>query len=128
MSITKQIEQSKELTIFTGNGELSFDEVLKTIRSFYATNPTLNVLCDLRQASAEQISSSQVNQIAELIQKLKRIRKGGRTAIVSTRDVTFGVARMLEALIYIPNDDFSYELKVFRDIKDAVRWLAKGNI
>ena len=128
MSITEQGEPSKQLTIFTGTGELSFDEVLKTIRSFYGANPTLNVLCDLRQASAERISAAQVNQIAELIHKSKQIRKGGRTAIVSTRDVTYGVARMLEALINIPNDDSSYELRVFRDIKDAVRWLAGGQI
>jgi len=125
--LTKQIEQPQQLTIITGTGELSYDEVLNTIRSFYAESPTLNVLCDLRQASAERISSSQVNQIAELIQKLKRVRKGGRTAIVSSRDVTFGVARMLEALINIPNDDFAYELRVFRKIKDANRWLSKND-
>ena len=127
MPLTKQIEQPQQLTIITGTGELSYDEVLNTIRSFYAESPTLNVLCDLRQASAERISSSQVNQIAELIQKLKRVRKGGRTAIVSSRDVTFGVARMLEALINIPNDDFAYELRVFRKIKDANRWLSKND-
>jgi len=125
--LTKQIEQPQQLTIITGTGELSYDEVLNTIRSFYAESPTLNVLCDLRQASAERISSSQVNQIAELIQKLKRVRKGGRTAIVSSRDVTFGVARMLEALINIPNDDFAYELRVFRKINDANRWLSKDD-
>jgi len=125
--LTKQIEQPQQLTIITGAGELSYDEVLNTIRSFYAESPTLNVLCDLRQASAGRISSSQVNQIAELIQKLKRVRKGGRTAIVSSRDVTFGVARMLEALINIPNDDFAYELRVFRKIKDANRWLSKND-
>ena len=128
MPIIKQVEQSQQLTIFTGTGELSFEEVRNTIRSFYASKPTLNVLCDLRQASAERISSSQVNQIAELVQKLKRVRQEGRTAIVSTRDVTFGVARMLEALINIPNDDCSYELRVFRDIKVAARWLANGYI
>ncbi len=126
MSITKQIKPSEELTVFTGTGKLSFDEVLATIRAFYAANPTLNVLCDLRQASAEEISSSQVNQIAELILQLKRVRKGGRTAIVSTKDVTFGVARMLEALTNIQNDDNSYELRVFREIKDAARWLDKN--
>ena len=126
MPITKQVEQSQQLTIFTGTGELSFDEVLNNIRLFYAASPTLNVLFDLRQASAERISSSQVNQIAELVQKLKRVRKGGRTAIVSARDVTYGVARMLEALINIPNDDCAYELRVFRDIKDATRWLTKA--
>ena len=63
--------------------------------------------------------------IAELIQTLNGIRKGGRTAIVSTIDVTFGVARMLEALTNTPNDDLAYELKVFRKIKAAVRWLDK---
>lgn len=125
MPISLQIDRSKQLTICRATGMLSFDEVTASIRSFYAANPTLTVLCDLRRASAEQISSKDVRQIAELIRQFNKDRQGGRTAIVSESGVTYGVARMLETIISIPGNDFGYQLRVFRDINIASEWLER---
>lgn len=123
MTININVDPSNNLTIFTGTGAISFDEAIKCIRSFYDSNPTSNVLFDLRKASAEQISSSQIKQIAEFLQELRRVRKGGRTAIVSATDVDFGLARMLQIFTSMSDSDASFEMKVFRDIKAASLWV-----
>ncbi len=46
MPITSQTDESKQLTVFTGTGEISFEEVRDAIESFYAGSYTLNVLWD----------------------------------------------------------------------------------
>ena len=48
MPITSRIDNEKQLTIFAGTGELSFEEIRNTITSFYESNHSLKVLWDLR--------------------------------------------------------------------------------
>jgi hypothetical protein len=125
MAIDIKVDRSKQLTIFTGTGELSFDEITKNIASFYDSSPTLNALLDVNHASMNTISLSQIEQIAELLQRLRIARKGGRTAIVAATDLNFGLARMLEAMASGPDQNPFDETRVFRNIKDASSWLAK---
>ncbi len=125
MAIDIQVDRSKELTTFTGTGELNVDEITKSISSFYDMNPTLNALFDLNNASVDTISSSHVKKIAELVQKQRKIREGGRTAIVASKDVNFGLARMFGALATSANN-LAVETRVFRDIKEASSWLTES--
>jgi hypothetical protein len=46
----------------------------------------------------------------------------GRVAVVVHRDVDFGMARMYSAYV----DEFSAEVRVYRDFDEAVRWLTEG--
>ena len=125
MAIDINVDRSKQLTIFTGIGELTFDEITESITSFYDSNPTLNALFDLNNASANALSANQIRQIVELIQKLRVVREGGQTAIVATTDINYGLARMFEAMAANPSQNPFVETKVFRDIKAAFAWLAR---
>ena len=40
MQITKQIDKSKDLTVFTAKGVLTFDDAMSVVKAFYDGDPT----------------------------------------------------------------------------------------
>jgi hypothetical protein len=123
MPLEKDIDISKQLTSFVGKGELSFEEISKNIECFYDNDPTANVLWDLSEALASNITPSQVNQIANMLKKLRDKKRDGKTAIVSPIDSTFGVARMLQTLTEVPDVPEMIDMRVFREMNEALQWL-----
>jgi len=111
------------LTVVTGKGDISFDDVRNTIVGFYEGSYTLYVLWDLRNATAREISTTQVSQIATLIQQFGGVQKGIRTAIVAPLDVTFGLSRMLIAMVEAKEADMPVGMGVFRSFEEAMDWL-----
>lgn len=122
MPIDTNIQESNDLTIFTGSGELLLAEVLNAIKSFYSGPITLNVVWDLRQATVPDITSDDVNQIAGMLKTLRADRKEGRTTLVSPKDAMYGLSRMLELLLDSLGDS-RVEMRVFRDFDEAIAWL-----
>jgi len=116
----------KSLTIFTGKGELTYKEVKDAIKAFYESDRTECVLWNLQAASTDSISPSQVKQIASLLTQYSEVRKGVRTAIVSSRDMTFGLARMLVTMLEVKAQNISLFMHVFRTIDEAYHWLFDG--
>jgi hypothetical protein len=123
MPITSKIEPSKDLTHFTGTGNITFQEVTEAIETFYNGDHTLNVLWDLREATAGSITSEQVDQIATLLQRLGGVRKGVRTAIVTPVNINFGLARMLVTLLETKEENLPVGMSVFRAMEEAMTWL-----
>jgi hypothetical protein len=123
MPITSRVDEEKQLTIFTGTGELSFDEVRDAITSFYEGGHSLKVLWDLRAAMAREISSGQVEQIARLLDEHRGRSKGVKTAIVTPTDLNFGLSRMLISFMEIREERYPAFMKVFRNMDEAVSWL-----
>ena len=70
------------------------------------------------------ISAKQVNQIALKLLGLREARKGGKTAIVTETDLTFGLARMLQILLDA-NQEKWVKTRVFRYMNRAKRWLCE---
>ena len=123
MPITSQIDEERQLTIFSGTGELSFDEVRNAITSFYEGDHSLKVLWDLRAAVARAISSGQVEQIARLLDEYRGRSKGVKTAIVTPTDLNFGLSRMLISFMEIKEERYPVFMKVFRTMDEALSWL-----
>lgn len=121
-NINKHIDIANDLTVFTVEGKLSADEVQKSISEFYDGVVTLNVLWDLSGCDASGIQSSEIQDIAQVPRKDAGLsRPGGKTAIVATADIMFGLSRMYELLTQITNPEF--ETRSFRTIAEAHRWL-----
>lgn len=126
MAIKMYVDPSRQLTIFTGIGEITFDDIARSINTFYAESPTLNVLFDISRASVKTISANQIAQIAERLPKLRMARKRGRTAIVAATDLSYGLARMFETMTAVSFKFHLVETRVFRDIKVAMDWLSRN--
>ena len=77
-------------------------------------------LIDARNA-AVRLSSSDVHQIVELLRSLARSHRLGRTAVVVSTDVAYGIMRMLQILV----EDVCV-VQPFRDMAAARLWLNDG--
>src|SRR5271166_5142699 len=74
-------------------------------------------LIDARQAVV-RFSSSELQEIVELLRSLARRHRLGRTAVVVSTDVAYGIMRMFQILV----EDVC-EVQPFRDMTTATLWL-----
>jgi hypothetical protein len=77
-------------------------------------------LIDARNAVV-RLSSSELRQIVELLRSLARSRSLGRTAVVVSTDVAYGILKMLQILV----EDVCV-VRPFRDLAAATLWLNGG--
>lgn len=115
----KKVNES--LTIFSGEGEVSFAEVMAALESFYSAEPTLNIIWDLRQGTAAKMSYDELMEIVGYLAKISGARRGGKSALVSPLDVDYGIFRMLDTLAEV--EEFQFFIQVFRDYDEAIKWL-----
>ena len=117
--IETSIDYQLDLTVHTVSGNVTAQEILDKLDIYYQGKPTLLILWDFTNATWSGISS---NELHETVKKAKKYsRPGGKTAFVFSKEVDFGIGRMLEALAEI--EDYDYEFRSFRRIKDADKWL-----
>ena len=125
MAITSTVEKSKNLTIYILTGELTLDEILNALQSFWEAHTlTLNLLWDARSAKLSQIKSSDLIDITGLAGQYKyryEERKGGKSAIVASSDLQYGLSRILGT--FYEMEAFPTQLKIFRIMDEAINWL-----
>lgn len=125
MPITLKVDKAKSLTIFVMTGEPNLDEIHNAIRSFWEAHElTVSALWDVRQAQLNNLKSSDVEKIAAIIgQYAHRFeeRKAGKTAVVASSDLQYGLSRILGTFYEI--EDFPTQLKIFRIMDEAFEWL-----
>jgi len=125
MPITSQVDKTKNLVIYTLTGELTLDDIQSTIKSFWeAQELTLNALWDARRAKLTNLESSDMESITAFIgQYTHRFeeRKGGKSAVVASSDLQYGLSRILGTLYEIK--DFPTKLQTFRQMDEAMEWL-----
>jgi hypothetical protein len=123
MPIKFKLDQSKDLSIFLVEGPVTHDEVHAAIKRFYESTyppPTKNILWDLRSASVNEIGYEEAQELAFFATSSDHRKEIGRTAIVASEDVVFGVSRMFGAFI----NDNAVTFEVFRDFDEAYKWVA----
>ncbi len=121
MSITISVDNDKQLTTYTVIGEISFEEVMSTLKQFLEGQPTMNVLWDFRKGSMAQLTSGDLERIADYAMLHSEKRAGGKTAVVVSRDLEYGLARVLDTLRDIRK--LPYQLEIFRSVEEANQWL-----
>jgi len=125
MPITSQVDKTKNLVIYTLTGELTLDDIQSTIKSFWEAHElTLNALWDARRAKLTNLESSDMESITAFIgQYTHRFeeRKGGKSAVVASSDLQYGLSRILGTLYEIK--DFPTKLHTFRQMDEAMEWL-----
>ena len=119
--IIKKIDSENDMTVFTVIGKVTANELVAAISDFYENYVTSNILWDLTKGDLSEIRSSDVELIANLSVKYAEKRSSGKTAIVGSDDLAFGLSRMYEItkeLVKLP-----FETQAFRDIDKAFKWL-----
>ena len=81
----------------------------------------MNALWDFRKGSMAQLLSGDLERIADNAVLHSEKRAGGKTAIVVSRDLEYGLARVLDTLRDIRK--LPYQIEVFRSVEEANQWL-----
>ncbi|MCJ7538520.1 MAG: hypothetical protein MUO88_02535 [Desulfobacterales bacterium] len=125
MPITSKVDKRRNLTTYALTGELTLDDIQSTLKAFWEAHElTLNTLWDARNAKLTNLESSDMERITALIgQYTHRFeeRKGGKSAVVASSDLQYGLSRILGTLYEV--EDFPTQLKIFRIKDEAVEWL-----
>ncbi len=116
----KSISVEKKLTTITVKGSVSADQLIKILEDFYQGEFTLNLLWDLSLTDASELKKHELEEVISVAKKHAHLRRGGKTAIVASRQVDYGIGRMYEILAEIENHPLLHY--VSNDIQKAKDW------
>jgi hypothetical protein len=114
------IDYKLDLTVHTVSGNLTTQEILDKLETYYQGRPTQRILWNFRNATWVNITSDELRRTVKEAKKYSR--KGGKTALVFSKDIDFGIGRMLE--VFAQFEEYDYDFGNFRNIKDAKKWLS----
>jgi hypothetical protein len=123
MPIRYHIDPEAKLVIAVHVGVVPDDEFLATYHRLYADarfDKSFNQLIDLRQTESTARSAAALRAFSEFVQEeFKGTAASPKVAVIAPRSVSFGLARMYEAL----SDGVPWEFVVFRAADAALAWL-----
>jgi hypothetical protein len=123
MAILHSLDEDRNLTVFSVQGELSFEEQMAALRRFYDGTPTRNVIWDFRCMEGQRVSSEEMRKIISYIKRQDQKRPAGKTALVAATDLDFGLARMSQA--YADQEELPWQIESFRTMEEAFIWIAE---
>jgi hypothetical protein len=121
MTIFTSHDLSRDLTIFTASGELTYAEQMTVLQAFYGGDPTANTVWDFRAIEGNRISSEEVGKIISFVKQKVDRRKKGKTALVSGSDLDFGLSRISE--VYADIENLPWQIRAFQSMDDALKWI-----
>jgi hypothetical protein len=123
MPITYQLRPDERLVIFVHVGAVTDGEFLSFYRALYEDtriDKSFNILVDLRQTASYVRSAGALNEFAGFMRRqFANTTASPKVAVVAPKDISFGLARMYEAM----SDDVPWEFVVFRAFDAALAWL-----
>ena len=124
MPLKANIDPIHHLTTYTATGEVTFDDIRTTMESLTTGSEfrvTKNTLWDLRDASISALSSHDIQEIVKIAKENSEARKGGKEALVASKDVSFGLSMVYRGYAV----DFPYSIQVFRTMEEALLYLTE---
>jgi hypothetical protein len=125
MPITFRIDKESGIVYTTINGRTNTDEIVESLENLLNNpdfKPGLNGIADLRNSEMDTFSAD-VKRIAGLMIEYRNKIGPSKTAVVISKDVTFGMTRVFQAF----SEQSSIETAIFRDMEEALRWLGARN-
>jgi hypothetical protein len=120
MPATIEVDHENQLTIFRVTGEATFEEGLEVNKTFYAGNPTKNVVWAFSKARLHKITNEQFQKIVDSVKHLTGKRAGGKTVFLVSRDLEYGVSRMMG--VFTEMNDSPLQTQVFKSMYEAIQW------
>jgi hypothetical protein len=116
--IEYRIDAAARIVYSTAKGSISIADALpyvERLRADPAFDPAMSQLFDFSGVTRIDLGTDDLRSMAPA----NVFGRGARRAFVATNDVSYGVARMFEALVAPAGT----ELRVFREMEEAKRWL-----
>jgi hypothetical protein len=119
--IQSTTDPSLKLTIHRCTGQVAISEIAEVIQKFYESTPPLNVLWDLSHADVSAIRSGEIEALARAVGQSSHSREGGKNAILSPNDVSFGLSRIYQSFAEMKLQ--MTRTRVFRNEEEALEWI-----
>jgi len=122
LPITYRIDTKNKIVYTTASGELTDDHLLEHKQKLIQDplfQPGMKELSDARTVTELKVTNAGIVKFAKQDEADSGLLDGYRLAIVVDSDLTFGMARMYEAL----TKESLPGLRVFRDLGEAQQWL-----
>jgi len=124
MPISYDIDRERDLTTFTLSGELNFRDFKSTFDHYRKTGPTSLELYNTSDLAGRRLSSDELSMLADYLSQYKDVRPpGSKTAIVASKDLDYGLSRMISNLT---EGRTFYNIQAFRSMDEAKKWLSVG--
>ena len=120
-NIQIHVDAKKQLTIYTVTGKVTWNEIADALEEYYSNDPTAGMLWDFRAIDASDLSSRELINIVSVAKKYAHQRKNGKTAIVVSSDLSFGISRMYEN--YAELYEHPIDHRITKDYDAAMKWL-----
>jgi hypothetical protein len=120
-SIETTKEVSSELTVNIVKGQIMYGDLVKWIANYYSGTVTKFILWNFTEADLSDITVEEFKNIAEVVKRKSDLRIDGKSALVFSKDLEFGLGRMFE--VFSESEDIEFEFKSFRSITEAKKWL-----
>ena len=121
MPISVSTDQSRDLTIFTATGDLTFDDQMRVLREFYGGKPTKHALWDFRVIASDKITNEELVKIRDFVKMHQGKRPGGRSALVYDHSQNFGLSEVCDDLT--ETKGMQFKIRDFSSIEEAEKWL-----
>ncbi len=121
MAITSKIVPDNELTIFIAEENPSFEEFMAAIKSFYAGEPTRNVLWNLREGSGWELTGEHLKQLSQFAPRMTKSRPGAKTAIVASDELSTSLSKLF--VLFGQSSELKIRMEIFESETAALKWL-----
>jgi hypothetical protein len=115
------VDEDKGLTIHEVVGVITVEEVLSIFAGFASDSPTLYLLWDFSRADVSNAASDDLRKILSVAKEKAHVRQGGKTALLTSGKLEFGLARMYGILSEIYEHPISH--RIFTEKDEAIKWL-----
>ena len=122
MPIHYEIQPDQKVVYTTLKGELSEIELADYFMSLVSHplfHPSFRVLVNTARIDSVAVTGEEIRAMSEATHDEAAKLGGARVAIYAPSDVVYGMMRMYQTL----RDESPYDIKVFRDLGEARRWL-----
>ncbi len=126
MPMTYRIDPDANLLLVVSEGVLTQDERMRAMHAWINDplyRPGLDTFCDFTAVQSTPDLADLREIVATIAENAPRIGPK-KVAILTSRPITFGVARVFEALADV--EDTPLQVKVFNDRNAAWAWLRPG--
>ena len=122
MPISYRIDVERNLVLTTASGTLTDDDVLQLKARLVRDpdfRPGMKELSDIRNITRLDVTADGIQAMVEQDQRDRAVVASHRLALVVSKDLDFGMARMYQTL----TESTMKNVGVFRDIDKANAWL-----
>ena len=115
------IDKALDLTTIRFSGRVIASDIIDALQSFYRTEITTKVLWDFLEGDITDLPGSDLTVIIDAAKGFSDMRPEGKSALVGSSDLLYGLARMYASLAEVKRHPISN--RAFRSKKEALDWL-----